>query len=208
MKGERNPFVAQEGLVPMALVATLCVYTLRYLNAWIALILAIVFALMYFLFRDPRRDVPSVALGIVSPVDGEVIEVEATDQCVVQGTAWRIRIRISWLGAYTARSPIEGRVMDLHSKTEGVGDDCPANALWVETDEGESVVLQFHDYRLGLAPRSFVELGERVGQGHRCAYIRLAHYADVFLPADGRVLVKPGEHVLAGSDVIAAVPHP
>ena len=72
--------------------------------------------MLFLLFRDPRRDVPPVALGIVSPVDGEVVEVETTDRCVVQGEAYRVRIRINALGTYTARSPIEGRVMDLHSR--------------------------------------------------------------------------------------------
>ena len=98
--------------------------------------------------------------------------------------------------------------MDLHSRVEGVGPECPANALWVETDEGNSVVLQFQEYRLGIPPKSFVRLGERVGQGNRCAYIRLARYAELYLPVDGKVYVKPGQTVVAGNDLIGAVPHP
>ena len=98
--------------------------------------------------------------------------------------------------------------MDLHSRSEGVGPECPANALWVENDEGDSVVLMFQDYRLGLAPQSFVGLGERVGQGDRCAYIRLAGYAEIYLPAKGRIHVKPGQIVTAGTDLIGAVPQP
>ncbi len=192
----------------MVLVAALAVYLLRYQSAWLALLPTVAFVLLFLLFRDPRRDVPSVALGIASPVDGEVVEVERTDRCVVQGDAYRIRIRINPLGTYTARSPIEGRVMDLHSRAEGVGPECPANALWVENDEGDSVVLMFQDYRLGLAPQSFVGLGERVGQGDRCAYIRLAGYAEIYLPARGRIHVKPGQVVTAGTDLIGAVPQP
>jgi phosphatidylserine decarboxylase len=137
-----------------------------------------------------------------------VVKIDTTDRCVVQGEAHRVRIRINALGNYTARSPIEGRIMDLHSRIEGVGPECPANALWVETDEGDSVVLQFHEYRLGLPPKSFVRLGDRVGQGQRCAYIRLAAFAEVYLPIDGRVEVKVGQQVKAGSDLIGAVPHP
>ena len=191
----------------MALVAAIAVYLVRYSEPWLALLPVIGFVLLYLLFRDPRRDVPSVALGIVSPVDGEVIEIEQTDKCVVQGEAHRIRIRIDSLGAYTARSPVEGKVMDLHSELEGVGKDCPANALWVKTDEGDSVVLQFSGYRLGLPPRSFIRYGERVGQGHRCAYLRLARYADVYMPISGKVKVEPGTPVQAGSDLLGTVPH-
>lgn len=208
MRGQRNPFVAQEGLPLIALALALLVLVLRYAEPWLALLPLAALVLLFLLFRDPRRFVPPVALGIVSPVDGEIVEVDITNRCVVQGQAHRVRIRVNPWGTYTARSPIEGRVMDLHSRMEGVGPDCPANALWVETDEGDSVVLQFHDYRFGLPPKSFVGMGERVGQGSRCAYIRLARFAELTLPIDGKVYVKVGQKVTAGTDVIAAVPHP
>ncbi|MGB5256538.1 MAG: hypothetical protein WBN44_04735 [Woeseiaceae bacterium] len=208
MPGRRNPLVASEGILPMLLMVVLAVVLVRYSSPWFALLPAVLLGFMFLLFRDPQRDVPPVALGLVSPVDGEVVEVEKTDQCVVQGEAHRIRIRINSLGAYTARSPMEGRVMNLHSSTEGVGPDCPANALWVRNDEGDNMVMQFHGYRLGLAPRSFVRIGERVGQGHRCAYLRLTQFVDVYLPIAGKVLVKPGQTVTAGADVIGMVPRP
>ncbi len=190
----------------MLLAVALTIYLLRYHGVWLALLPALGFVLLFLLFRDPHREVPSVALGIVSPVDGEVVEVESTERCVVQGQAYRVRIRIDPLGTYTARSPIEGRVMDLQSRAEGVGPECPSNALWVETDEGDSVVLMFLEFRLGLAPLSFVGLGERLGQGDRCAYIRLARFAELYVPARGRVHVKPGQVVTAGTDLIGAVP--
>lgn len=206
--GRRNPFVAHEGILPMAVMVAACVLLIRYYNPWSALVPGTIFVFMYLLFRDPLRDVPPVALGVVSPADGEVVAVTTTDKCVVQGEAHLIRIRINSLGTYTARSPIEGKVMDLHSSVQGVGPDCPANALWVQTDEGESVVLQFQGYRFGLAPRSFVRYGERVGQGDRCAYLRLAEFAEVYMPIDGKVLVEPGQRVVAGTDLIGTVPHP
>ncbi len=208
MRGRRSPLVAREGIPFIALALALALFAVNYAVWWAVLppLLAAVFLVL--LFRDPRRAVPSVALGIVSPVDGEVVEVETTDRCVVQGSAYRIRIRVNAFGTYSARSPIEGRVMNLRSRAEENGVECPANALWVETDEGNSVVLQFHEYRFGLPPRAFVRLGERVGQGDRCAYVRLARYADVFLPIEGKVFVVPGQRVLAGTDLIGAVPHP
>lgn len=208
MQGQRNPFVAREGVPLLVLVAALFAVVLRYCELWLAVLPLGVFVWLFLLFRDPHRNVPPVALGIVSPVDGRVVEIEKTDRCVVQGEAYRVRIRIDALGTYTARSPVEGRIMDLRSHAVGVGADCPANALWVETDEGESVVLQFHGYRFGLPPKSFVRLGERVGQGNRCAYIRLARYAELFLPIDGKVDVAVGQRVSAGTDLIGAVPHP
>ncbi len=208
MHGRRYPFVAPEGVLPMALIVAIAVLIIRYGNPWLALVPGVLFVLAFLLFRDPHRDVPSVALGVVSPADGVITEIEQTDQCVVQGEAYRIRIRIDSLGSYTARSPVEGKVMDLHSNVEGVGEDCPANALWVKTDEGDSVVLMFSGYRLGLAPRAFYRYGERVGQGHRCAYLRLAKFAEVYMPIAGVVKAKEGQSVVAGSDLLGTMPHP
>ncbi len=207
VRGKRNPFVASEGILPMLVVAVAGVPLMRYVDPWYGLVPAIILVFMYFLFRDPIRAVPPVALGVLSPADGEVVAVGTTDKCFVQGNAHMIRIRINSFGTYTARSPVEGKVMDLHSSVEGVGPECPANALWVQTDEGESVVLQFHNYRFGLAPRSFIRYGERIGQGNRCAFLRLAQFAEVYMPIDGKVLVEPGQQVIAGTDLIGTVPH-
>ena len=202
--GHRNSFVAHEGVVPLALVAALGIVLIRYANPWLALLPVILLVYLFLLFRDPRRTVYAVALGVISPADGEVVSVEKTEACFLPGETYRIRIRINSFGAYTARSPVEGTVMDLRADAPE-NSDCPANALWVKTDEGDNVVLQFHGYRFGLAPHSFVGFGQRIGQGHRCAYLRLAKYADVFMPATGKVTVAPGDKVLAGSDLLGSV---
>lgn len=208
MRGRSNFFVAKEGVPFLLLTFGAAAFSLVYLPWWVAALPALVFAFLVLLFRDPIRDVPPVALGVISPVDGEVVEVDTTDRCVVQGEAHRIRIRINSFGTYTARSPVEGQIMNLRSKTGGVESACPTNALWVQTDEGSSVVLQFHDYPFGLAPRALANFGERIGQGQRCAVIRLARYAEIYMPINGKVYVEPGQIVAAGTDLIGAVPPP
>jgi hypothetical protein len=113
LRGRRNPFVASEGIWPLLLTLAAALYIVRFHDPWLVLLPAVLFVSFLFvsfflLYRDPHRDVPSVALGIVSPVDGEVLEVETSKHCVVQGEAYRIRIRVNALGTYTARSPVEG----------------------------------------------------------------------------------------------------
>jgi len=166
---------------------------------------AAVFAMLYLVFRDPHRPVPPSPLGVVSPVDGEVVTVDIAEDGVLQGRAQRIVIRIDSLGTYTARSPVEGRVRDLHTADRVT--DYPHNALWLRTDEGDDVVLKFSGYRFGLPPRSLALYGERLGQGARCAYLRLTRLAEVHLPDTSRVLVEPGQVLRAGSDLIARLPH-
>ena len=181
---------------------------LRYLDVGIAVAIALLFFVLILLFRDPRRSVPSAPLGVVSPAAGQVIGIDLVDRGVLQGEAHQVLIRIDAFGTYTARAPIEGKVLDLRSfEGNGVA-DYATNALWIQTDEGDDVVLQFRGYRLGLAPRSFIRYGERVGQGQRCAYLRLTRYAEIHLPIESKILVELGQVVRGGSDLIGKVPHP
>ncbi len=190
------------------LVVALVVFVLRYSDPWLALFPLAAVRLLVPGVSDPQRDVPPVALGIVSPVDGEVVEVEKTDRCVVQGEAHRVRIRVDVFGHVHGAQPDRRQVMDLHSSAEGVGPECPANALWVETDEGDNVVLQFHGYRLGLAPKSFVRTGRARRPGAPLRLPSAGTLCRVYLPIDGKVLVNLGQRVIAGTDLIGAVPAP
>ena len=203
MQGRRNPFVAREGIPFLILAAIGCWLAFRYLDPLFTLPPAALFLLFYLVFRDPRRTIPAVPLGVVSPVDGRVTEVDLVDRGVLQGEAHRIFVRIDSLGTYTARCPVEGNIKDLNTLAADTVVDYRTNALWVRTDEGDDVVLQFRGYRLGLAPASFVRYGERLGQGQRCAYLRLTRVAEVHLPIESKILVEPGQRLTAGVDLIA-----
>jgi len=208
LQGRGNPLVAREGIPILLVAVTGSWLTYKFLGALPALIPALVALWLLLVFRDPHRHIPAAPLGVVSPVDGRVVTVGLADKGVLQGEAHRIVIRINSFGTYTARSPVEGKILDLNALAAGTVVDYPTNALWVQTDEGDDVVLQFHGYRFGLAPRSFMRFGERLGQGQRCAYLRLTRFAEVHLPIDSKILVEPGQTVVAGADLIAKVPHP
>ena len=186
----------------------LCWLAYRYLGVlWLGGPIGL-FVVLFLIFRDPRRRIPAVPLGVVSPVDGCVVAVDLVDKDVLQGEAHRIVIRINSLGTYTARCPVEGKVLDLKSVGSERGMEYRTNALCVQTDEGDEVVLQFRGYRFGFAPKSFVRFGERVGQGSRCAYLRLARFAEVYVSIDSKILVEAGQKVVAGHDLLGKLPHP
>ena len=206
MHGRRNPFVAREGIAFLvaAFVATWLAF--YYLDPVYVIPPGVLFILFYLVFRDPRRAIPASPLGVVSPVDGRVANIDLVDYGVLQGQAHRIFIEINMLGTYTARSPVEGSIRNLNTLAADKVVDYRTNALWVQTDEGDDVVLQFRGYRLGLSPRALVRYGERLGQGQRCAYLRLARIAEVHLPIESKVLVEAGQRVTAGLDLIGKLP--
>jgi phosphatidylserine decarboxylase len=207
LKGGRNPFVAREGIPFIAITLIAFGAAWQYASINYAIPPAILCVYIYLVFRDPRRDVPAVPLGIVSPVDGIVADIGLTDKGALNGEAHKIIIRVNSLGTYTARCPIEGKIMDFRGDQPNKNVPAETSGLWVRTDEGDDVILQFYGHRLGLAPRAFLRYGERVGQGQRCAYLRLTRFAEVQLPINGRVLVTAGQRVAAGSDVLAKLPH-
>lgn len=201
-----NPFVASEGYLFLIGAAVLVVLAGRYMGipATVPPLLLLVY--FFLIFRDPDRPVPAVPLGVVSPVDGEVIEVGLTDRSVLGEEAQVIAIRVNSLGAYTARSPVEGKVLDFATDGRDQAAAQVSGGLWLRTDEGDDVVLRFRGHRFGLVPKAFARYGERVGQGQRCAFLRLTRVAEVQVPVVARMQVKVGQSVAAGSDVLAKLP--
>jgi phosphatidylserine decarboxylase len=181
----------------LALALAAVIVLIRYSNPAFALLPGIAFVLLFLLFRDPLRKVPSVALGVFSPVDGTVTALGPIETSETGAEALRIEIEVDSFGTYTARAPVEGTIKEMGKK-----------ALWLQTDEGQDVVLKFSEYRFGLVPKSFARYGERLGQGQRCAYLRLTRFAEVQIPVDGKILVEIGQKVMAGTDVIANVHKP
>ena len=207
MQGRRNPFVAQEG-IPFILASIVLMWlTWRYLPIWFTAIPAATTLILYLVFRDPRRSIPSSALGIVSPVDGAVVSVETLEVGPNDKGRYRVTMQVDPLGTYTARSPVEGSIRDLSSETLTRPFTAATNVLWIQTDEGDNVVMGFRGYRLGLAPRSLVRYGERLGQGQRCAYLRLVRLVEVEVPGESRITVEPGQVLVAGTDLIGKLPH-
>ena len=87
MEGRRNPFVAREGVPFLVLAAIGFVLALRFLDIAVAVASALLFFVLVLLFRDPRRNIPASPLGVVSPVDGQVVEVDLVDKGVLHGEA-------------------------------------------------------------------------------------------------------------------------
>jgi len=158
---------------------------------------------LFFLFRDPGRAVPPLPLGVVSPVDGEITEIVRYRNGILPGQWTRISIRTNHLGAYTVRSPIEGSICDVRKQARDVDPARLTSGLWVRSEEQDDVVLLFPGRNPRFGPRAFVRYGERVGQGQRFAYLRLAPKAEVYLPATAEIRISTGDRVLAGSSILA-----
>ena len=195
--------VAREGwpCLAAAVLATLVIFA-KFGALW-ATPAVFVTIWLYLLFRDPLRRVPALPRAVLAPVDGTITAIDRSDHEILPGNWTRISIRTNSLGAYTVRSPIEGTIYDIREQSRTGQTGRKTGGLWVRSEEQDDVVLLFPGRHGRFGPKAFVRYGERVGQGQRFAYLRLAPRAVVFLPASAVVKVAVGDQVLAGSAILA-----
>jgi phosphatidylserine decarboxylase len=195
--------IAREGRLPLiaAVIAAILIYG-QWGALWAAPALLLI-VWLYLLFRDPLRDVPPLPRAVVAPVDGKITEIGPSRNKSLPGNWTRISIRTNSLGAYTVRAPIEGTIYDIRERSRSSLTGRKTGGLWVRSEEQDDVVLLFPGRYGRLAPKAFVRYGERVGQGQRFAYLRLAPYAEVYLPDSANLKVGAGDRVLAGSEILA-----
>lgn len=198
--------IAREGWLFISGSVLLCILALRLGNVTLGVVGVVSLVLFVLLFRDPPREIPSAPLAVLSPVDGRVLSVEHTDRGCLEREATCITIRVNNFGAYSVRSPVEGKVLNLQDNFSDGSRMLGLSGLWLRTDEGDDVVVLL-DAPRWLRARSFVGYGERLGQGRRFAFMRLTRRARVFIPITSRVEVREGDYVRAGADELAMVVH-
>lgn len=177
-------------------------YLLSYFVEWWAGIpLVLMGCWLVFSFRDPPREVPSEPLGIVSPIDGVILDVEPVqDPCCGMRNAHRIYMRISRISAFPLRSPTEGKVETADRSAEG-----DHQASWVvRTDENDLIAVRVRwRYSILRGGKTYVRFGQRIGQGQRCGSVPLRSLVEVFVPESAQIKVQAGDRVKAGIHVIA-----
>jgi len=207
ISSSRRSSIASEGWpwIIAAVILTLLVY--RFAGwAW-SLPGGVLTVLLILLFQDPYRRVPPLPLGVLAPVDGRVLEIHKCTDEVLPGAWQRITIRGNPFGAYTVRAPIEGAVLDVREEVRLRGGRPAPSGLWLRSEEQDDVVLFFPRRARRLAPRAFVGYGERIGQGQRFAYLRMAPRAEIYLPVTAEMRVAKGDRVRAGIDLLAELVH-
>lgn len=204
MPAGRHPYFSRAGWIPFAVCAAGGIMVARTLGwAW-SVPFWLGCAVIVYLFRDPRRDIPSSPLAVVSPADGVVDSIEEVSDPYLDRQALLLVINMNHTGVYSTRSPVEGKVLEPRNSADGAN---RPHGVWLQTDEGDDLVMVMHRGALRNLPQCYVQVGERVGQGQRCGYVSMGGRVEVYLPCNSRPLAKPGSQVRAGADVIATLVH-
>lgn len=200
----RHPYFSRTGWAPFAVCAAAGIFVVKSLGWVWSLPFWLGCALLVYLFRDPRREIPSSPLAVVSPADGTVTAIEEVDDPYLERRAIVLVIDMRHTGVYSTRSPVEGKVLEPRNSADGI--ERP-HGVWLRTDENDDLVVVMHRGPLRNLPHCDVRVGERVGQGQRCGHVPMGGRVEVYLPANSRPLVEPGSQIKAGSDVIATLIH-
>jgi phosphatidylserine decarboxylase len=161
-----------------------------------------------FFFRDPQRTPPPDPNTIVSPADGRVMEI--VEEARESKPGRRISVFLSIFDVHVNRSPVAGKITAIEYRTGKfyaamrgrASAENEQNAFHVATDRGEVVFKQI----AGWVARRIVcwkSAGDSVLRGERVGMIRFGSRMDIWLPEGVEILVRPGQHVAAGSSPLA-----
>jgi phosphatidylserine decarboxylase len=209
-----RPVIVRQAFWPMMVVIILA-SIVHYLYGWmLAIGLWLLVPLLAYLYRDPRRQVPPLPLGIMAPVDGKVITVSELRDPYLGREAIRIKMRGHLWGVFTIRSAMEGKVNNqwfgaLPENGEDRGiykkSGIPAFAQWTQSDEGDDIITTLTPRFVGRKIGCRVQSGERIGQGKRCGFVPFGAIVEIFVPTDCRIDVKTGDKIQAGTTVVATL---
>ena len=201
----KKPIIAYEGRLLVAISIILLLLLHAFWGMAVVPLWAPVIALMWML-RDPARQVPAIPLGVISPIDGLVTDIKETTDPFRNDPAIRISVRMNLSGAYTLRSPIEGKIME-HWFNQADSALPYEHSIWIKTDEGDDLLVALYRGRLFGKIGCYISTGERVGQGQRCGYIPLGTRADIFIPQQSQLEVQVSDRVYAGETVVSKLIH-
>jgi phosphatidylserine decarboxylase len=160
-------------------------------------------------FRDPERTVPAGEGLVVSPADGEVIEVYETTEDRV-GPCTKIAVFMSVFSVHVNRIPVAGSVLDVIYKPGAF----KVASLGKKTEANERMVIYFQtisgvirvDQVAGLVARRIVcwlKPGQQVEQGERFGLIRFGSLLEIWVPTGYKPACERGQMVQAGQSILA-----
>lgn len=210
MTTHHYPIFAPEGRVHI-IVAVLCGIAATWFFGYWSLIVWLMILLVLQFFRDPKRHISDQPGAVVSPASGKVVSLGETENPYLAGVrSFKVSIFMNAFSVHSNLIPIGGVIEKcwyhpgrfLNAALDKSSGENERNAIWIRTGHGEDIVsVQI----AGLIARrilSYVKSGDTVATGQRYGFIRFGSRLDLYLPIGTRLLVKLGQRVRSGSDLI------
>jgi len=207
MQGSNQHLIAREGWPVLTALLLLLVLAKIYIGVVAALFCFALIALCTFVFRNPAYAVPPVPLAVVSPVCGRLSAIKTLEDQCLSREAVRFRLQMSLWDVHAVRSPIEGKVIKEWSAKINGSSYQRRYSYWIQTDEGDDVILSLAMGKWAPIVKTKLHTGERIGQGQLCGYFYFAGVIDVWVPRSSKLEAKIDDQLTAGSAILGCFVH-
>lgn len=198
-----------------SIVLAVVVSASSYLGNWGLLISVpffVIYCLILWFFRVPKRTILEHRENIVAPVDGKVVMIKEVEEPeFLNSKALQISIFMSPLNVHICRYPVTGKVIYkkyhkgkyLMAWNEKSSTDNERTTVAVETLTNHKIVFR---QIAGYVARRIVfycNENDTAKAGHEFGFIKFGSRMDIFLPLDTEIKCKIGDITTGGIDVIA-----
>lgn len=191
----------------------------RYIEPhWTAYVLytamALLVAFILFFFRDPDRNITEGDNYVLSPADGNVVQIkEVEEDRYIKGKATQISIFLSPMDVHVNRLPVTGTLeyLEYEPGIFLVAFDHRASEMNERADFGvkhPSGVKVFFRQITGFLARRIVyhlNVGDELKAGERFGMMKFGSRMDILVPVDVEVNVSEGEKAVAGETILATI---
>lgn len=203
--------IAREGHGTLLLVAICASVLNAFLGFYAAIPAWLLLVSLFYQFRDPTEIPPPLPLAIVSPIHGTIVRLGTARDPWLKRTAESIVIETGLFDVHSIYAPTEGKIMEQWRcvPNPAPNDDDPphSSAYWIQTDEGDDIVLVITQGAWGGRISFDYHPGERVGHGRRIGFANLGCKARLYLPLGSRYEVARASKVAAGSSIVGTLIH-
>ena len=198
-----------------SIVLAVVVLASSYLGNWgllISIPFFVIYCLILWFFRVPKRTILEHRENIVAPVDGKVVMIKEVEEPeFLNSKALQISIFMSPLNVHVCRYPVTGKVIYkkyhkgkyLMAWNEKSSTDNERTTVAVETLTNHKIVFR---QIAGYVARRIVfycNENDTAKAGHEFGFIKFGSRMDIFLPLDTEIKCKIGDITTGGIDVIA-----
>jgi phosphatidylserine decarboxylase len=199
----------------LAVVDTVIYLTLKdYLIFYFLIVSSLILAgMIIFFFREPIRQPKKNHQHILSPADGEIVEIlKVNENEYFKDERLQVSVFMSIFNVHQNRAPVSGEIVYQHHKK---GAFYPAFVKKSSLkNERCSTVFRLKNGTEVMARQiagtvarrivTYKKKGDPVDQGQEYGFIRFGSRVDLFLPADAQVHVSMHQKSVAGETVIAS----
>jgi len=170
------------------------------------------FAFFVFFFRNPERFPEDESKGaIISPSDGEIIEIVESKAPITGEDMIKISIKLSLFDVHVQRSPIEGEIA-AKEYIHGLFLNLSSNKA-SELNEQHRVLFKTHKANIvvnqiaGFITRRIVDFKKfsKIKLGERYAMIMFGSQVDLYVPRNTKIKVTEFQKLKAGESLIGFI---